>query len=53
MMAETSRRSVRVDDTLWGKAQRKAAELDTDVSTVIRDALIEYVGQQPTMADSL
>lgn len=36
-------RTVRVEDELWEAAQERAAELDEDVSAVIRRGLESYV----------
>ena len=39
----TPRRSIRIDPVLWDAASKAAELRGTDVSTVIRDALADYV----------
>jgi predicted HicB family RNase H-like nuclease len=42
-MADTKIRTVRVPDWLWRRALAKAKRQDTDVSTLVRAWLREYV----------
>jgi metal-responsive CopG/Arc/MetJ family transcriptional regulator len=39
----TQRRTVRIDDGLWGEAQEVAIENSDNLSEVIRDALRLYI----------
>jgi predicted HicB family RNase H-like nuclease len=42
-MADTKIRTIRVPDRLWLRAKAKAKREDTDVSTLVREWLREYV----------
>lgn len=44
MSAGTRRRTIRIDDMTWARAQIRAQAEGTDVSTVIRQALEAYAG---------
>lgn len=46
-MADTKIRAIRVPDWLWRRAKAKAKRQDTDVSTLVRRWLREYVKEQP------
>lgn len=46
---KTPLRNVRVDDQLWVDAQKVAAEQDTNVSEVIRQALLVYILEHDTI----
>jgi negative regulator of replication initiation len=48
MSAGTTRRSVRVDDSLWAAAAANAAERGESVSDVIRRALETYASHAVT-----
>lgn len=52
MSKGTTKRSIRVDDPLWGKAKEVAAELGDDLSTILRAALINYIGEGTSMSIS-
>jgi len=43
MSKGTTRRSIRIDDPLWDKAQAEASERGDNLSDIIRAVLIEYV----------
>lgn len=43
MSRGTTRRSIRLEDELWAAATAKAATEGTDVSSVVRTALADYV----------
>jgi predicted DNA-binding protein len=43
MEREQKQRQLRMEDELWDRAQRVAADLDRSVSWVIRDALEQYI----------
>lgn len=45
---KTTLRNVRIDDQLWGDAQKVTAENDTNVSEVIRHALRTYILENDT-----
>lgn len=42
-MATTPLRAVRIPDELWTALQEKAAEKDTDASTVIRELIARWI----------
>lgn len=44
-MADTRIRTVRIPDWLWNRAKAKARREDTDVSTLVRAWMREYVRQ--------
>jgi hypothetical protein len=50
-MANTKMRYIRVDETLWRKAIRKAKADDTNLSTVIRHWLEIYVDDDDEIGD--
>lgn len=43
MSKGTTRRSIRVEDTLWEEAQAVASERGDNLSTIIREALRDYI----------
>lgn len=43
MSRGTTRRTVRIEDALWEKAQEKAAVLGDNLSDIIRDKLRDYI----------
>ena len=50
---ENRHRMVRVEDELWDAAKKRAAELETTVSAVIRDALAAYVARASQDCDEV
>jgi len=48
MSKGTPRRSIRIDDPLWDKAQQIAAERGGNLSAIIRTALIDYISDGTT-----
>jgi len=44
-MDDAKQRQLRMEDELWERAKRVAADLDRSVSWVIRDALEKYIEQ--------
>jgi len=49
MSKGTTRRSIRIDDELWDKAQEVAAERGDNLSDVIRTAIIEYANSRKSL----
>jgi len=46
MSKGTTRRSIRIDDDLWDKAQGKAEGRGDNLSAVIRDGLLTYIQEE-------
>lgn len=46
MSKGTTRRTVRIEDGLWDKAQTKADENGDNLSAIIRDALRQYLNEE-------
>jgi predicted transcriptional regulator len=45
MSKGTARRTIRIDDEIWGRAQEAATERGDNLSDIIRRALIEYTSE--------
>lgn len=48
-MAEMPQRTIRIPDSIWDAAQRKADKCGTTVSEVVRKGLEQWVTRPPVM----